>query len=343
MIARLLTIASKYLFGLQLHCNIGSFYRYENRIALEQFVSGHSRLNRYEQHSMSDPMQIHCTNVSPLLTTCDDVFPESEFSDMPDASPVKSRELVRCVQHGDSQERGATVHRIRSDRQSDTQDGYSGCNSTKRETYCDSYAHDQHRGKRLRYGEYVSLSYDNAGGNKKMYTITDLPAIARLFALAWFPVALSSPLLEAFAHVLPRGSWQTLRLVESFREALRRTSHGIQGVEWNPELTRALWKLHQTRCTHADEFSQLTEEATTNVLWTFAGDYLLAPHEVNLPTRIMRSIVNNTLYTHIGCRKRVRAIVKTSLEAFANADTKAALVEAFIDYICDIEMSARRY
>ena len=202
---------------------------------------------------------------------------------------------------------------------------------------CDRHTHAQEHGKRLRR---IDARDDNFGHGERMYVIAGLSTIARTFVAAWFPRELTAMLQEAIREVSPTGNRETLRLVESFRKAFPHTSHGIKGPGWNPGLTAAMSQIRQIRCTHAGEYSQLSHDATTTVLWKFAVGFLLAPHQLKLPVGKLRNIAECILRKHIGCPYRLRAVVKIGLGTFGSAVTKADMVVAFIDYLGEIEKTA---
>ena len=299
--------------------------------------------------------------------------PRSPASDSPRREIITSAKHSE-VQERESQESGAKVHVNRFTRHSDppsrrkkqhraavapkvnnpgdvrqngmvrakqAQNRHTESEGPKRKaSSLDRHTDAHERGKRPRRMGCVGVTDSNEGEDEKKYFLTGLPAIVRLFAVSWFPRALSSSLLGSIMEVRPRGNRETLRLVNSFSQAFFRTSYGVRGTEWSTELTSALLQLRKIRSTHADEYSRLSEKETSEVLWEYARDFLLDTHQHTLKTRKLRSIVSYIIHKHIGCRKRLRAVAKIGLARFASADTNDDLVEAFISYIHEIEKTA---
>ena len=169
-----------------------------------------------------------------------------------------------------------------------------------------------------------------------MRTVDSLGAIVRLFASAWLPPEVYAQLREASRNFRCRCDAESLHLIHSFTEAFLRIRDGPE-PKWNTQLKDSLSELHTHRLAYANDYTRLSKEETSQVIWNFASDFLLSAYQNLLPTRKKPSIVNHILRKEMGCQFRVRAIIQEGLIAFSSAHAAKDVLQVFLQYIRNIE------
>ena len=166
-------------------------------------------------------------------------------------------------------------------------------------------------------------------------TVHGFATVVRLFGAGWLSLSTYQDLydltLENKVKVLPNFHDS----VRNFNIAFTRV-RGRRDGDINTRLTKLLCQLRQTRCAFADEYETLSEQNTTDCLWSWANTYLLDEAQLRLPLKKKRSVLNSFLHAHLAGQTRLRAVLQRGLADFASSEEDSAL-EQFILYILEIE------
>ena len=273
----------------------------------------------------------------------DRVLTRSPSSDRTPVSDKSQRERTPCHQNIDVTKRRRRRRRRRSTRAPGAsenataavprihkmQEVPSGSDDSERDLFSDDWqVHEQQK----------NASLARASNTRKMHYINGLPTIVRLFASGWFPSDMYEPLLKASEYYRPMGDMCTAKAIERFSEALLYTSNN-KGAELNINLLHIMSQLRQTRRAYAHEYTELSEQQTSQVIWQFSTDFLLSPHQTALPATTQRSLMRHIINNEMGCEYRVRAIIQVGLSRFDTWDAHDIkdLARKLLYYITAIE------
>ena len=166
-------------------------------------------------------------------------------------------------------------------------------------------------------------------------TVHGFATVVRLFGAGWLSLSTYQDLydltLENKVKVLPNLHDS----VRNFKIAFIRV-RGRRDFDINTRLTKLLCQLRQTRRAFADEYEILSNQKTTDCLWSWATTYLLDEAQLRLPPKKKRSVLKSFLYEHLGGQTRLRAVLQRGLADFAPSEEDDAL-QQFILYILEIE------
>ena len=125
-------------------------------------------------------------------------------------------------------------------------------------------------------------------------TVHGFATVVRLFGAGWLSPSTYQDLydltLENKVKVLPDFHDS----VRNFNIAFTRV-RGRRDYDINTRLTALLCQLRKTRCAFADEYEILSNQNTTECLWSWANTYLLDDAQLRLPPKKKRSVLKSFL------------------------------------------------
>ena len=170
-----------------------------------------------------------------------------------------------------------------------------------------------------------------------------IASLVRMFGTGWFNIKLFNTIYNAVSKETVRGDADcpTVVSLTNFKRSFTMI-HGRKENDWNEHLSDNLAQIQQVRRDYADEYTRLSEDATTKCLWQWATTFVFASEQAALPKRKQRSIFWSVLAREVGCIHRLRAVVRRGLKDLKHLDGyhDDFIVCRFIDYIKKIEEEA---
>ena len=170
-------------------------------------------------------------------------------------------------------------------------------------------------------------------------TVHGFATLVRLFGAGWLSFSTYQDLydltLENKVKVLPHFH----ESVRNFKTAFTHV-RGRRDYDINTRLAKLLCQLRQIRCAFASEYETLSDQNTTDCLWSWANTYLFEEAQLRLPTNKKRSILHSFARAHLGGLTRLRAVLQRGLADFTSSEEDDALeqsLEQFVLYILEIE------
>ena len=248
---------------------------------------------------------------------------------------VVERTREDATKHPDAIERGVAVKRKR--REEASQFDCKECENQVKQPGAKTRGTSTEPPDAEERGRATEKAYDCS-----LPRINGLLSIVRIFAVSWFPPEVSELLHRGASMLVIGGDSSTQQAVASFTETFLRID-GRPNELWNTGLTDALSQLCKIRKFYKNEFEPLSESETTECMWTFARKYLLQPYTQELPKRKQRPLFNHAVNQAVGCRHRLRAVVKMGSHGFDNVYDEDVLLLRLVHYIETVEREAERY
>ena len=177
----------------------------------------------------------------------------------------------------------------------------------------------------------------------QLFLVEEMTMVVRLFAEGWFSLWDYNLLYKAAQETTVHTDRQELLVIERFKTALLREGGKPDGM-WNTKLKDFLSQLRQLRDEVEDEWTPLSERQTTECLQLFARTFVFSDEQLAMNASRQQSIFDWVIRQEVGCTHRLRAICMMGMKLFGKRDLNAkAMMEVFLDYICDVEQIAQSY